>query len=118
MRLIDADALMREFAEFVRASNNSDFADVPTWNDAVSLLGSAPTMEAEPIVRCKDCIHKPVWKMGRIDKFAEPPSYFNTFENFMAGKTAEDYTCPYLWDSEGYYEMPEDDFFCKFGEKR
>lgn len=44
-RLIDADALMKEFAEFVRDSNNSDFADVPTWNDAVSLLGSAPTIE-------------------------------------------------------------------------
>ncbi len=49
-RLIDADALMHEFAEFVRASNNSDFADVPTWNDAVSLLGSAPAIiEAEEI---------------------------------------------------------------------
>lgn len=70
------------------------------------------------VVRCKDCLHKPVWKLGRIDKFAEPPSNFNTFENFMAGKTTEDYTCPYLWDSEGYYEMPEDDFFCKLGEKR
>lgn len=45
MRLIDADALMREFAEFVRASNNSDFADVPTWNDAVSLVDSAPTID-------------------------------------------------------------------------
>ena len=46
--LIDADELMLEFAEYVRASNNSDFAAVPTWNDAVSLLGSAPTIiEAE-----------------------------------------------------------------------
>lgn len=55
MRLIDADALMREFAEFVRESNNSDFADIPTWNDAVSLLGSAPTADAVEVVRCKDC---------------------------------------------------------------
>ena len=46
MNLIDADELMKEFAEFVKESNNSDFADVPTWNDAVSLLGSAPTVEA------------------------------------------------------------------------
>lgn len=45
MRLIDADALMKEFAKFVAPSNNSDFADEPTWNDAVSLLGSAPTIE-------------------------------------------------------------------------
>ena len=49
MRLIDADALMKEYAEFVKESNNSDFADVPTWNDAVSLLGSAPTVKAIPI---------------------------------------------------------------------
>lgn len=47
-RLIDADELMLEFAKFVRASNNSDFAAVPRWNDAVSLLESAPTIiEAE-----------------------------------------------------------------------
>ena len=43
-RLIDADALMQEFAEFVRHSNNSDYADIPTWNDAVSLVDSAPTV--------------------------------------------------------------------------
>lgn len=54
MRLIDADALMQEFAEFVRDSNNSDFADVPTWNDAVSLLGSAPTIEPEPSQVARD----------------------------------------------------------------
>lgn len=47
MRLIDADMLMKEFAKFVRASNNSDFARIPTWNDAVSLVESAPTIEPE-----------------------------------------------------------------------
>lgn len=56
MRLIDADALMHEFAEFVRASNNSDFADVPKWNDAVSLLDSAPTIDPYEVVEkyCKE----------------------------------------------------------------
>lgn len=49
MRLIDADVLMKEFAGFVKESNNSDFADAPTWNDAVSLLGSAPTAKAVPV---------------------------------------------------------------------
>ena len=47
-RLIDADALMKEFSKFVKDSNNSDFADVPTWNDAVSLVESAPTIVLEP----------------------------------------------------------------------
>ena len=45
MRLVDADALMEEFAEFVAPANRSDFEPTPTWNDAVSLLGSAPTIE-------------------------------------------------------------------------
>ena len=56
MRLIDADALMKEFIDFVRDSNNSDFAPVPTWNDAVSLVGSAPTADVAEVVRCKDCV--------------------------------------------------------------
>ena len=53
MRPIDADALMKEFAEYVRASNISDFAKCPTWNDAVSLLGSAPTVEERKTGRWK-----------------------------------------------------------------
>lgn len=61
MRLIDADNLMKEFAEFVKESNNSDFADVPTWNDAVSLLGSAQTVEAIPIELIKK-------EMKRLDE--------------------------------------------------
>ena len=42
--LIDRGELMREFARFVRRSNNSDFAPTPNWNDAVSLVGSAPVV--------------------------------------------------------------------------
>lgn len=41
--LISRKAMMKEFADFVRASNNSDFARTPTWNDAVSLVGSMPS---------------------------------------------------------------------------
>ena len=40
--LISRQALMKEFTDFVRESNNSDFAQTPTWNDAVSLVGSMP----------------------------------------------------------------------------
>ena len=60
-RMIDADALMKEFSKFVKDSNNSDFADVPTWNDAVSLVESAPTIELERKkgrwidLRCSEC---------------------------------------------------------------
>lgn len=52
---IERSVLMREFSDFVRRANNSDFAPTPTWNDAVSLVGSCPDAEVEPVLRCKDC---------------------------------------------------------------
>ncbi len=42
---ISREAAFKEFAEFVRGSNNSDFVDAPTWNDAVSLIGSLPAAD-------------------------------------------------------------------------
>jgi hypothetical protein len=44
---ISKPALMKEFSDFVRESNNSDFARTPTWNDAVSLVDSMPPSEPE-----------------------------------------------------------------------
>lgn len=43
-RYIDADALMKDFACFVSRSNNSDFEKEPTWNDAISIVENAPTV--------------------------------------------------------------------------
>lgn len=45
--LISRQALMKEFANFVRDSNNSDFAQTPTWNDAISLVESMPSAQPE-----------------------------------------------------------------------
>lgn len=49
MRLIDADAVMKRFADIVAPSCHSDFAKVPTWNDAVAVVDDAPTVDAEPV---------------------------------------------------------------------
>lgn len=49
MRLIDADAL-REVAQY---------EDV-----TLDFLDSEPTIDAEPVVRCKDC-----WKLNRLKKY-------------------------------------------------
>ena len=43
--LISRQAVMKEFSDFVRRTNNSDFAKTPTWNDAVSLVGSLPSAQ-------------------------------------------------------------------------
>ena len=51
--LIERDALMKEFRNFVRRSNHS-FVPDPTWNDAVSLVGSMPSVNTD-IILCQDC---------------------------------------------------------------
>lgn len=52
--LIDRQALMAEFLTFLRRSNNHDYAHDPTWNDAVSLIGSMPSVNTD-IILCQDC---------------------------------------------------------------
>ena len=47
MRLIDADALKSVFSEWL--SENSDYRTIP------QIIDGAPTIDAEPVVRCKDC---------------------------------------------------------------
>ena len=51
--LISREALMKEFRNFVKRSNHS-FVPNPTWNDAVSLVGSMPSVETD-IIFCQDC---------------------------------------------------------------
>lgn len=45
--LISRADLMKEFAERVKESNNSDYIEPPNWNDAVSLVGSMPSVSAD-----------------------------------------------------------------------
>lgn len=44
---ISRQALMKDFSDFVKRSNNSDFARVPTRNDAVSLTETQPSAQQE-----------------------------------------------------------------------
>ena len=67
----------------------------------------SPTVTFVPeIVYCRDCIHRPIKKP--------------TGQNYnLAPKTKDgytDYTCPYVCIDSYYTRIPEDDFYCKFGE--
>ena len=42
---IERDAVMQEFADYVKRSNNSDFAPTPTWNEAVQIVEDAPASD-------------------------------------------------------------------------
>ena len=54
MGLIDADALLRHKRKMSGADFGGEF-----WDEAVlvSDIKNAPTIDAVPVVRCKDCIH-------------------------------------------------------------
>jgi len=67
----------------------------------------SPTVTFVPeIVYCRDCIHRPERNYKYKFFFAEGP--------LIEGK--EDTTCPYVCDDSYYTRIPEDDFYCKFGE--
>ena len=54
MRLIDADAVLRHKRKMSGADFGGEF-----WDEAVltSDIKNATTVDAVPVVRCKDCIH-------------------------------------------------------------
>jgi len=59
---IDREAVMQKFADHVKRSNNSDFAPVPTWNQAVQIVEDFPAADVRPVVRghwvdgaCSNC---------------------------------------------------------------
>ena len=64
----------------------------------------APTIDAVPVVRCKDCKHRP--------KENGSP-YGNIWTEFP-----EEEICPFNCEDPFYNQMPEDDFFCARGEMR
>lgn len=59
MRLIDADALQKEFEEL--ASNQWNQETGTSWAngfaEAADRVADAPTVDAVEVVRCKYCIH-------------------------------------------------------------
>ena len=53
MRLIDGDALEKRLEHLWNISDDSDFANKEVWH----ALSEAPTIDAVPVVRCKNCKH-------------------------------------------------------------
>ena len=50
---------MLQFRQKIMNHENPKQQRLPNWNDAVSLIGSAPAADAVLVVRCRDCKH---WK--------------------------------------------------------
>ena len=65
MRLIDADALEKDANEDLLS--DTDTVEEVYWNDGaksiIDLIKTAPTIDAVPVTRCRDCKHRKA-KMG------------------------------------------------------
>lgn len=88
MRLIDADALPKYTGYALSA------------DEVAMAVENAPAVDAEPVVRCKDCKHKP--SGSGVNHDIEFP----------------DEICPCQCEDYWYSWMPKDDFFCAYGERR
>ena len=75
MRLIDADALMIQYERIdwysvsksgglMRGATSEDNS-VIHYYDGEEVIKNAPTIEAEPVVRCKDCVN---WEKATVSK--------------------------------------------------
>lgn len=96
MRLIDADAV-REEIDRTRPGRNYEDA----WT--LTVLDNAHTIDAVPVVRCCDCVHKP----------SDPENVGHEFELVFP-----DEECP-CWCDDGFYSyMPKDDWFCANGKRK
>lgn len=64
MRLIDADVLEPHEQLEPMGNGNYEYVEVVYKDD----IDDAPTINAVPVVRCKDCIHKENWD-AHIDRW-------------------------------------------------
>jgi DNA-directed RNA polymerase subunit RPC12/RpoP len=68
-----------------------------------------PTADVAQVIRCKDCAHRPIVR-----------DRSRTYGFGIGGPGElgfEDTTCPFLCDDGWYNRMPDDDFFCGYGER-
>lgn len=93
MRLIDADALKIEIAIL----HGGDYK-------TIHYLNHAPTVDAVPVIRCKDCKHRP-WKV------------YDDKGKFL-GVDAPDEMCPCQCEDNFYNYVPDDDWYCANGERK
>lgn len=98
MRLIDGDRLLKTLEQ-----EEAYHSDLPQRadgvRDAIMDVMSAPAVDAVPVVRCKDCIHRPT---GEEMEDLEFP----------------DNRCPCRCEDYWYSWKPSDDWFCPYGERK
>lgn len=84
-----------------------------TWNEIIK-QGYAQFMERnadlEYVTRCKDCVHRPYVVPAKYNSRGQCEKYSRV--------EAIDDLCPYICDDAWYNNVPEDNFFCAYGERK
>ena len=92
-----ADYIKRDTAYNYLTEYYNHRADIQHQN-LRKALNAIPAEDVVPVVRCKDCIHRP-----KSDGFGD---------DYVI-----DYACPYICDDDYYSRMPDNDWFCNHGER-
>lgn len=101
-RYIDADEVLEQIRKKLDIKSLSYLLEAE--RQIVNAIQSAPSID---IAFCKECKHRP------IKEDADGENYgFNLIE-----PTKDDDRCPCLVDDGWFSWMPEDDFYCGYGER-
>lgn len=76
------------------------------WQDGERKIAELPAVDAVPVVRCKDCKHRPIDHRKEYDEMTGFGIEF-----------PDDY-CPCQCEDGWYNWFPGDDWYCAYGERR
>ena len=99
---------MKEFSDFVRASNSSDFAQTPTWNDAVSLVWSMPS--AQQWIPCSERLPEDLEEVNVTWVNHAPEQYYDFVKDKHFTGSAVYYKGSWYW-----YSSTCDDILAEYG---
>ena len=102
MRLIDADVLKQDI-------NKVSTHWLNEWSTlgVLAMVDKQPSCDAVPVVRCKDCKHRPT-----------KPDDYNPITTDGFALEFPDEKCPCQCGDGWYSKYPDDDWYCPIGERK
>ena len=99
--LISRRAAIKDICDLPNCDNG--YSDTYDKACIIGVLEEQQPVDAVPVVRCKDCKHRPIDTGGH-----------NYGQDLLF---PDDYKCPCRCEDQWYSWMPRDDWFCANGER-